>query len=101
MSGRFDAGSALRVSQQWYCLTIGLFPAITGVVFAKLIQALGEAKLMSILAGSGLIAFLCSSYLLSEYLGELAIPIGITISAAFVTTAMAVIWINKCMKKAI
>jgi peptidoglycan biosynthesis protein MviN/MurJ (putative lipid II flippase) len=75
---RFDQGAALRVSQHWLWLTIGLAPAVLGNVYAKLWQARGRAAQLSFLAGVGLTVFWAVAVTAGPKFGELAIPAGLS-----------------------
>lgn len=82
--GKFDANAASHVAKQWLWLTVGLFPAVQGNVLAKLWQARGHARMLSFLAGVGLMAFVGTEWLLSKPFGEQAVSAGLSISSMVV-----------------
>jgi peptidoglycan biosynthesis protein MviN/MurJ (putative lipid II flippase) len=83
-SGKFDADAALNVSNMWMWLTVGLAFTLLGNVFAKLWQAQGNAKQMSLVAGFTLLLFLSTFSLTKDMLHESSISISLSISATFV-----------------
>lgn len=88
-TGRFDAEAASRVASHWAWLTLGLAPAIWGNALAKYLQAAGHAKLMSTLAGLGLMILWIGAGIGGWLVGEYAIPAAITLSAATGAAALA------------
>lgn len=83
-AGKFDADAALNVSNMWMWLTVGLAFTLLGNVFAKLWQAQGNAKQMSLVAGFTLLLLLGTFSLTKDMLHESSISISLSISAIFV-----------------
>lgn len=83
-AGKFDADAALNVSNMWMWLTVGLAFTLLGNVFAKLWQAQGNAKQMSLVAGFTLLLLLSTFSLTKDFLHESSIAISLSISATFV-----------------
>jgi peptidoglycan biosynthesis protein MviN/MurJ (putative lipid II flippase) len=79
--GRFDIDAAVRVGTHWLWLTGGLGFALLGNVYAKLWQAQGRSRLISVMAGCGL-ASLCIGYMVCrDALSEYALSAALSISA--------------------
>lgn len=80
-AGSFDAEAASRVATHWLWLTAGLGFAMLGNVFAKLWQAQGRPQLISMLAGSSLLALFVAFWLLRSHLGEYALAAALSLSS--------------------
>jgi peptidoglycan biosynthesis protein MviN/MurJ (putative lipid II flippase) len=82
--GRFDAEAASRVADHWWWMTTGLAFVILGNVFAKLWQSQRRPRLISIMAGAGLIGLVSTFYLLRGELLEYSVAAAMSASAAAV-----------------
>ena len=82
--GRFDSNAASRVTAIWTWLTAGLGFALLGNVFAKLWQAQSRPRVISVMAGAGLVALCVCYFGLRSLLGELAISAAMTGASAIV-----------------
>lgn len=80
-AGRFDATAAARVASHWLWLTSGLGFAILGNVFAKLWQANGRPKLISVLAFAALLTMVFAFWLLRDPLNEYALAASLSLSS--------------------
>jgi peptidoglycan biosynthesis protein MviN/MurJ (putative lipid II flippase) len=89
-AGKFDADAAINVSNMWMWLTFGLAFTLLGNVFAKLWQAQGNAKQMSLVAGFSLFLLLSTFSLTKELLDEISISISLSVSAGFVVLIGAI-----------
>lgn len=79
--GRFDAVAAERVAAQWFWLTLGLPFAISGNVFAKLLQAQKRPHLLSIMAGIGLASCIFVHSLTTDLLQSCSVSAAISFSS--------------------
>lgn len=79
--GRFDRAAADRVGKHWFWLTIGLGFVVLGNVYAKLWQAQGRPRLMSLLAGVALFTLTASYWTLRPLLGEFSLAASLAASS--------------------
>lgn len=79
--GRLDQEAVQSITAQWRWLALALGPALLSNVFAKLWQASGRAKLLTVLASAGFGVFLIAAYLLRPALGAQAVGAAVALSA--------------------
>lgn len=81
-SGKFDVFAAEKVSAMWSWLTLGLGFSLLGNIFAKLWQAQGRSKLMSLMATVGLIVLCIIFFLGKDLISENVIGLALSFSSA-------------------
>lgn len=77
--GAFDETATTAVSGTWFWLTVGLLPAIWGVVLAKVLQALRLGLTMSVIAFFGLLLTSVLSVVLAETAGLSGLALAVTL----------------------
>lgn len=77
--GAFDETATTVVSVTWFWLTVGLLPAIWGVVLAKVLQALRLGMTMSVIAFFGLLITLVLSVVLGDTAGLSGLALAVTL----------------------
>ncbi len=85
--GRFDAASAHQVAAHWVWLSVALGPALLGNVFAKVWQARRQVRLISVLAGIGLVGFLALHAILSPWLAVYSVAAAVGLASIIVPLA--------------
>lgn len=81
-AGRFDAEAADRVSAMWAWLTAGLSFTLLGNIFAKLWQAQGRTKLMSVMALITMAVLGATFFATKQYFDEISVALAICAASA-------------------
>lgn len=77
--GAFNESATTSVSTTWFWLTVGLLPAIWGVVLAKVLQALRLGLTMSVIAFFGLLITSVLSVVLANTAGLSGLALALTL----------------------
>lgn len=90
--GAFDETASAAVSVTWFWLTVGLLPAIWGVVLAKVLQALRRGGALSVIAFFGLLLTSVLSVIFAKSIGLSGLALAVTLSTlgAAVSNALVV-----------
>ena len=83
-SGHFTHYAAVKVTEHWIWLSVGLGFGLLGNIFAKLWQAQARPKLLSIMAGGSLLTLCMIFFSLKKIMHEQSISIALAFSSAAV-----------------
>jgi putative peptidoglycan lipid II flippase len=78
--GRFDAAAVSQVYGLWFWLALGFFPAVWGVILAKVFQAWRRPGFITLLAFLGLTVLWVSSRMLAEWIGVSSVACAVGLS---------------------
>lgn len=79
--GQFDAEAAARVATHWMWMTLGLFPAVWGIVLTKYLQAARRSELVTLGWFLGLVGLWVGSQWSRGTFAEFSVSVGVAASA--------------------